>query len=164
MFGMPFGPSLGFYLRPQPGSSQFPREPLQGKENFEALARDFGVIISEYLSDNATAFTSAEYREHLSKFAQVSQYAGVGAHHHNGIAERSIQTVMSIARTMSSLFTSDCRVRITGLNTRTCTRTIFSIILFRTVDNVSCFIFSQIAVVPAPCPLKPTAPHHDHAT
>ena len=75
-------------------------ETLQGKENFEALARDFGVIISEYLRDNATAFTSAEYREHLSKFAQVSQYAGVGAHHHNGIAERSIQTVMSIARTM----------------------------------------------------------------
>jgi len=28
------------------------------------------------------------------------KFAGVGAHHHNGNAERAIQTIMSIARTM----------------------------------------------------------------
>jgi hypothetical protein len=30
----------------------------------------------------------------------VIHFAGDGAHHHNGVAERGIQTVMSIARTM----------------------------------------------------------------
>jgi hypothetical protein len=57
-------------------------------------------MVTEYLSDNGTAFTSRSYQQHLQTFSQISQYAGVGAHHHNGVAERSIQTVMSIARTM----------------------------------------------------------------
>jgi hypothetical protein len=52
------------------------------------------------LSDNASSFTSEEYTRHLSRFAQVQSFAGVGAHHHNGIAERTIQTIMSAARTM----------------------------------------------------------------
>ena len=37
---------------------------------------------------------------HLTKFYQISKFAGVGAHHHNAQAERAIRTIMSIARTM----------------------------------------------------------------
>ena len=37
---------------------------------------------------------------HLRQFSQISRFAGVGAHHHNGVAERAIQTIMSIAQTM----------------------------------------------------------------
>ena len=33
-------------------------------------------------------------------FSQSIRYTGVGAHHHKGVAEQSIGTVMSIARTM----------------------------------------------------------------
>ena len=36
----------------------------------------------------------------LSNFSQIQCFAGVGAHHHNGVAEKAIQTIMSIARTM----------------------------------------------------------------
>ena len=75
-------------------------ETLKGKERFEQTCRDFGVIVTEYLSDNGSIFTSSDYTTHLRDFAQIQNFAGVGAHHHNGIAERSIQTVMSIARTM----------------------------------------------------------------
>ena len=75
-------------------------ETIESKTKFEAHCRDFGVIPQSYLSDNGSSFTSADYRVHLENFAQVTQLAGVGAHHHNGVAERSIQTVMSIARTM----------------------------------------------------------------
>ena len=75
-------------------------ETLTSKEAFEAHCRDVGIVVAEYLSDNGSAFTSAAYRAHLQTFSQISRFAGVGAHHHNGIAERSIQTVMSIARTM----------------------------------------------------------------
>ena len=32
-----------------------------------------------------------------SEFKQTNKFAGVGAHHHNGIAEQSIQTIMSRA-------------------------------------------------------------------
>jgi|AntRauTorckE5430_2_1112549.scaffolds.fasta_scaffold04696_1 hypothetical protein len=64
------------------------------------MCRDHGVIPQKYLTDNATAFTSKEYTAHLNEFRQVNRFAGVGAHHHNGIAERSIQTIMSITRAM----------------------------------------------------------------
>jgi hypothetical protein len=73
---------------------------IASKERFEALCRDHGVAVAEYLSDNGSSFTAQAYRQHLEIFSQITRYAGVGAHHHNGVAERAIQTVMSIARTM----------------------------------------------------------------
>jgi hypothetical protein len=36
----------------------------------------------------------------LAKFHQTIKKAGVGAHHQNGVAERNIQTIMAMARTM----------------------------------------------------------------
>ena len=75
-------------------------ETLEAKNKFEAQALDYGVIPQSYLSDNGPAFTSNEFERHMKQFAQVSKYAGAGAHHHNGVAERSIRTVISIARTM----------------------------------------------------------------
>ena len=73
---------------------------LEAKEKFELACRDFGVVPVSYLMDNAKCFTSAEFKAKLSTFEQISRFAGVGAHHHNGNAERAIQTIMSIARTM----------------------------------------------------------------
>ena len=75
-------------------------ETLKAKQNFELMARDHGVVPQSYLTDNAGCFTSAQFSERLSTFQQVIKFAGVGAHHHNGHAERAIQTIMSIARTM----------------------------------------------------------------
>ena len=67
---------------------------LRAKELFELFCRDHGVLPQKYMSDNATAFTSKGFTENLK------EHAGAGAHHHNGHAERSIRTIMSIARTM----------------------------------------------------------------
>ena len=75
-------------------------ETITSKVNFEQCCRDYGVVVQEYLSDNGSSFSSQAFRKHLENFAQIIRYAGVGAHHHNGAAERSIQTVMGIARTM----------------------------------------------------------------
>ena len=75
-------------------------ETLMAKENFELMCRDHGVIPQSYLSDNGKCFTSKEFSEKLTLFEQIIRFAGVGAHHHNGNAERSIRTIMSIARTM----------------------------------------------------------------
>jgi GAG-pre-integrase domain len=73
---------------------------LLAKCKFEEVARDSGVAIQRYQMDNGSAFTSGEFTKEMSTFKQIQRFAGVGAHHHNGIAERSIQTIMSMARTM----------------------------------------------------------------
>mgnify|MGYP003546497441 FL=1 len=75
-------------------------ETLQSKHRYEEKARDCGVIVQNYLSDNGTAFSSADFAKDLARFRQTTNFAGVGAHHHNGVAERAIQTIMSMARTM----------------------------------------------------------------
>ena len=64
------------------------------------MCHNHGVILQKYLSDNGSAFTSTEYRNHLSTFKQIQQFAGTGAHHHNSHAEQAIQTIMSISRAM----------------------------------------------------------------
>ena len=73
---------------------------LGSKLAFEQLCHDHGVYPQRYLSDNGTAFTGKEFSTHLREFRQTTRFAGVGAHHHNGHAERSIQTIMSISRAM----------------------------------------------------------------
>ena len=62
---------------------------LVASEEFEWMCLDAGVIPQEYLSDNGGAFTSREYMAHLRQFSQISRFAGVGTHHHNGVVERA---------------------------------------------------------------------------
>ena len=73
---------------------------LKAKMSFEEFCKDLGVIPQSYVSDEGGAFTSKEYTKHLQKFKQKSGYATPGAHHSNGVAERSIGTLMSISRAM----------------------------------------------------------------
>ena len=75
-------------------------ETLQAKEHFEQMCCDYGVIPQTYMSDNGKPVVSRNYEQHLATFKQIQNFAGVGAHHHNGMAECAIQTIMSIARTM----------------------------------------------------------------
>ena len=74
-------------------------ETLKSLKTLFDTYRDHGVVPQQFQSDNGTCFTSSEFQEHLKEFRQVSSFAGVGAHHHNGIAERSIRTIMTITRT-----------------------------------------------------------------
>jgi hypothetical protein len=74
-------------------------ETLDGLKKFESMCMDVGVVPMEYVSDSGSAFTSKDFQEHLAQYRQIIHFAGTGAHHHNSIAERSIRTIMSIART-----------------------------------------------------------------
>jgi transposase InsO family protein len=56
------------------------------------------VEVARYHSDNGV-FTAAEFQEDCKLKYQQQTFSGVGAKHQNGRAERSIQTIMSIART-----------------------------------------------------------------
>ncbi len=75
-------------------------ETLEAKLAFELACRDMGVIPQTYIADQGSAFTSKAYEEHLKVYRQIIKFAGSSAHHTNGVAERSIRTIMSIARTM----------------------------------------------------------------
>ena len=73
---------------------------LAAKQSFEQHCAEHGVIAQNYLTDNGTAFTSEHFADHLTQFHQTIRHSGVGAHHSNGVAERTIGSVLSIARAM----------------------------------------------------------------
>ena len=52
------------------------------------------------LPNNGSAFTSAGFAAKLRDFTQFIHFAGTSAHHHNGTAECTIQTIMSMVQTM----------------------------------------------------------------
>ena len=72
------------------------QETINAKDNFELMCRNNGVVPVQYQSDNGSAFTLSGFTAKLKEFAQIIHFAGTGAHHHNGTAERAIQTVMSM--------------------------------------------------------------------
>ena len=74
-------------------------ETLFAKQRFENHSHDYGVIIQQYQADNGI-FDSRGFEAELQEYKQIIKFAGVGAHHQNGVAERGIQTIMSMARTM----------------------------------------------------------------
>ena len=75
-------------------------ETLRAKRSCEEICHDHGVIVENCVSDNGTAFRNADFEAELQQFHQHLRNAAAGAHHSNGIAERAISTVMSIARAM----------------------------------------------------------------
>ena len=74
-------------------------ETLRGKHKFKRYAATCGVNVTSYRGDNGV-FRSREYVADLRRQKQSIRYSGVGAHHQNGVAERSIRTVSESARTM----------------------------------------------------------------
>ena len=75
-------------------------ETLKAKELFERAASQHGVVISHYQTDNGTAFRNEEWTSHLQQFHQTTSFAGVGAHHSQGVVERMIGVILSISRAM----------------------------------------------------------------
>jgi hypothetical protein len=73
---------------------------LNAIHEFEQVCHDHGVVPQVYDSNNATIFTSESMAVKLKKFAQIIMFAGTGAHHHNGMAERAIGMSTNMARMM----------------------------------------------------------------
>ena len=74
-------------------------ESLRAKHNFEQMALQHNVLVQNYHADNGI-FNKRKYVEHLQSQSQDIKYCGVGAHHQNGVAERSIRTVSDMSRAM----------------------------------------------------------------
>jgi hypothetical protein len=74
-------------------------ETLLGKEAFELHARERGVTILAYHADNGI-FKAHKWVMACRGKGQSLTFAGVNAHHQNGIAERRIRILQELARTM----------------------------------------------------------------
>ena len=74
-------------------------ETIESKTAFERLARTHGVVIHGYHADNGIFKASAWVNQCKAKDQQLT-FAGVGAHHTNGMAERRIRELQEMARTM----------------------------------------------------------------
>ena len=75
------------------------QETIEAKLNFERDALSAGVEVKSYNSDNGI-YTSKEFMKELVKKGQGLKLSGVGAHHHNGVAENAIKIVVTTARTI----------------------------------------------------------------
>ncbi|KAG7358094.1 hypothetical protein IV203_014681 [Nitzschia inconspicua] len=74
-------------------------ETINSKVAFERFAHSCGHRLQSFRADNMP-FDSAEFKADLVAKNQTISLSGVGAHHQNGVAERSIQTVTEWARAM----------------------------------------------------------------
>ena len=88
------------YIFIQPQVSFSAEETLQAKLTFERMCLSYGVKVTSFISDNGSAFSSNEFVSDIINRGQDARYSGVGAHHHNGIAERAILTISNMSRTM----------------------------------------------------------------
>ena len=74
-------------------------ETVEGKKAFESMARRHGIRVENYHADNGI-FKAHEWTEACKKEGQGLTFAGVNAHHQNGVAERRIKELQEMARTM----------------------------------------------------------------
>ena len=72
---------------------------IKSKHVWEHWARQCGVPIKHYHSDNGV-FDSKDFKHDVQLRNQSISFSGVGAHHQNSVAKRSIRTVVELARTM----------------------------------------------------------------
>lgn len=72
---------------------------IRSKFKYEQDCRRYGIEIQKYHADNGV-FTSEAFLQDLESERQTINLAGVGAHHQNPYAERAIQTITYMARTM----------------------------------------------------------------
>jgi hypothetical protein len=76
------------HVEPQVGLNT--HETLKAKKAYERHCYEMGVGVQSYQSDNGT-FASCAYEEDLQMLKQHHKFAGVGAHHQNGVAERQFK-------------------------------------------------------------------------
>ena len=75
-------------------------ETVMAKRAFEEYARQNGINhISSYHADNGI-FRANKWMEACRRQDQSLSFAGVNAHHQNGIAERRIKEIQELARSM----------------------------------------------------------------
>jgi hypothetical protein len=74
-------------------------ETIRAKQGFKRLSMDNGFVVQYYLIDSG-AFKATSFVAHINETHQKLSFCGTNAHHQNGVAERSIQTISNMAQAM----------------------------------------------------------------
>ena len=74
-------------------------ETILSKYKFEREAMGVGVDVKRYVTDNGV-YSSRDFVREVHGKGQTIKHSGVGGHHHNGVAESAIGSIMMKARTM----------------------------------------------------------------
>jgi len=74
-------------------------ETIKGKHAFEQYSRQHGVSIRAYHADNGI-FRAHKWEDDCRANQQALTFAGVNAHHSNGLAERRIRSLQDLTRSM----------------------------------------------------------------
>lgn len=74
-------------------------ETVKGKKAFERYCASQGIKVQHYHADNGI-FASNDWHTDCIKHGQGLSFAGVNAHHQNGVAERRIKELQHRSRTM----------------------------------------------------------------
>ena len=75
------------------------KETLQGKHVFELYSEKHGIKVQNYLADNGI-FKAKGWVQACQQQRQGLTFAGVNAHHANGMAERRIKELQDLAQSM----------------------------------------------------------------
>jgi hypothetical protein len=74
-------------------------EIICGKQSFEKMCMDNGVVVQDYLTDSGT-FKANNFFEHIKQTQQMMHFCCTNAHHQNGVAERAIHKISNMAIAM----------------------------------------------------------------
>jgi hypothetical protein len=74
-------------------------ETIRAKQSYERMCFDNGIFVQDYLTDSG-AFKANKFVKHIDETHQIMRFCVTNAHHQNGVAERSIQTISNMARPM----------------------------------------------------------------
>ena len=97
--GSIFADHASGYIQVRHQVSLSAEDSIKAKLSYEQDSADAGVFVKAYHTDNGV-FTSKDFMHQLISSNQQIRFSGVGAAHQNGVAERSIRTVVDMARTM----------------------------------------------------------------
>ena len=75
------------------------KETIESKKAFEAYCNQLGVTVKAYHADNGI-FRANNWVAECRANRQTLMFAGVNAHHTNGIAERKIRSLQELAQAM----------------------------------------------------------------
>jgi hypothetical protein len=74
-------------------------ETIRAKQAYERKCMDNGIFVQDYLTESE-ALKSNDFVKHINETHQLIRFCGTNAHHQNGVAERSIQSISNMARSM----------------------------------------------------------------
>jgi hypothetical protein len=74
-------------------------ETIRAKQSYERMCLDNGILVQDYLTDSGD-FKANSFVKPIHETHQLMRLCGTTAHHQNGVAERAIQTIRNMARSM----------------------------------------------------------------